>query len=135
MLIEQDQLLHEHRTPGEQLRALATRHRHLHPPLKEVLVQAVERFDGLRAPLVTYVPDLYPASAMGVRASSGGHQLTAAPVTRRPPIGGVVLGSTQHLAPFSRELPQQPGRPCIVTPLRHGQLGGHRHPASPHGHG
>jgi hypothetical protein len=135
MLIEQDQLRHEHRPQGEQRRALQALHRHRHPPRKDVLGPAVVRFDGLRAQLVKPFPDLDAAIAMGVRASSGGHQLTAAPVTRLPQVRGVVLGITQHRAHVSRELPQPPGRHFMVTPIRHGQLGGQRDPDGPHGHG
>ena len=51
-------------------------------------------------------PHLHPAIAMGIRASPGGDQLTAAFVALIPQLGSVVLRVSQHVADFSRQLLQ-----------------------------
>ncbi len=72
MLIAQHELIHDHRTQGEQLRALQALNRAFHPALKDVLLQAqaVEGFDGLRAQLMKHFPDRDVAIPMGICATT-----------------------------------------------------------------
>jgi hypothetical protein len=134
MLREQHQLIHDHRTQSEQLRALQALHRHLDPPFKDALVQAVEGCDGVRAQCVKHVPDLHAPIVMGRRASSGGDQLTATLVALLPQRRVVVVGITQPITHFTRQLRQQQGSHLIVASIRHGQFGRQGNPHCPHGH-
>ncbi|MFZ0256521.1 MAG: hypothetical protein WAN46_12970 [Gammaproteobacteria bacterium] len=79
MLIVQHKLVQEDSTQGEPLAALQTLHWHLPAPLKDVLEQAIERFDDLRAPLVEEASNLHGAIAMRIRSPSGGHPLPIVP--------------------------------------------------------
>ena len=48
MLIEQDQLIENYGSQGQQLRPLQALDGHGHSPLKDILEQAVKGFNGLR---------------------------------------------------------------------------------------
>jgi hypothetical protein len=135
MLIQPHQLIDDHRSQGEQLRPPQALHRTLHPLLKDTFVQAVDGFDGLPAQFVKHFSHLHALIAMEIRNSPCRHQLTVLPVALIPRVWAVVLGIIQHIAHCSWELHQQLGSHLMAAPIRHGQLGGQRHPAHPHGYG
>jgi hypothetical protein len=64
MLIEQDQLIEQHSPEGQELAAAQTLDRHLAAPLKNVLDQAIEMFDGLGAQFMKHLADFDPAIGM-----------------------------------------------------------------------
>jgi hypothetical protein len=68
MVREPHQPMHDHRSQGEQLRPLQAVHRCVRPRGKDVLVRAVEGFEGLRARCVKHVPALHGLLASGMRA-------------------------------------------------------------------
>jgi hypothetical protein len=69
MLIEQDKLIKQHGAERQELAAAQAFDGHLSAPFKEILEQAVERFDRLGAQFVKDAADFY--AAIGVRIGPG----------------------------------------------------------------
>src|SRR5262245_59742395 len=73
MLLEQDQLIEDYCSQGQQLRPLQALHGHLHAPLKDILEQAVEGFNGLRPQLMEDFAHFYSAITMRMWPASSRH--------------------------------------------------------------
>src|SRR5262245_36428660 len=133
MLIEQDQLIQDYGSQGQQLRPLQALDRHLDAPLKDILEQAIEGFNGLRPQLMKDLAHFYPAIAMRMGPASSRHQFPTSSLALVPQLGIVVMGVTQHVAHLPRQLVQQDRGDLIVPPIRNGQLGSQRDPHHAYG--
>jgi hypothetical protein len=127
----------ERRPPsqGEPWRARQALDWPLDPPRKDVLAQAIARFNGLRAALMEDSPPSYTAIARRIRPTPRGHQFTATPLTLASARWGVIVRVTQHVAHCSRPLRPPPGRALVVPPVRHRQCRGQGAPNGPDRHG
>jgi hypothetical protein len=80
MLIEQHQLIKHYGAQRQQLRPLQAFDGPFHPPLKDVLEQAIEPFNGLRPQFVEHLAHFHAAIAVGIRPVARGDHPPAPPV-------------------------------------------------------
>jgi hypothetical protein len=135
MLRPPHQLIDDHRSQDQQLRALQARHGKLRPPFKDVLEQPVNGLNGLRAPFVARLPDFDAPVTMGIGASPRGDQFAATLVAPWPQGGGVLVGGAQDLPHRPRPLLRQPGGRRLVSPVGDRQRRRQRQPPGAHRHG
>src|SRR2546430_6304964 len=131
MLIEQYPLVNDNRTQRQQLRAPQAFHWHLGAPLKDVLEQALERFNGLGAPLMEDASHLYPVIVVGIRPAPGRHQHPIGLLAAVPALSGIVCGIPQDVAHLRWQGRQQLGRDFIIRGIGGGQFRGQRDPDRP----
>ena len=74
MLIEQHQLINDNGAQRQQLRAPQAFHWHLCAPLKDILEQTLEQFNGLRTGLMENTPHLHSVIVVGICPTPGRHQ-------------------------------------------------------------
>jgi len=74
MLIEQHQLINDNGAQRQQLRAPQAFHWHLCAPLKDILEQTLEQFNGLRTGLMENMPHLHSVIVVGICPTLGRHQ-------------------------------------------------------------
>ena len=135
MLIEQDELIEQHGAERQELAAAQALDGHLPAPFKEVLEQAVERFDGLRAQFVKDASDFN--SAIGVRrgAAARGDQFPVVAATLGAQLRGIVMLIAQDLADLSGQVGKQQGGNLTVGNIGHGELRSQRNPPAADGDG
>ena len=106
-LIEQNHLIKQYGTQYNQLGALQTFDRDLTSPLKHVLEQAIERFDGLVTQLVEYLAHLGSAILARVWSTPRGDQQAVVVFTLLAKLRRIVVSITQHVAHFQWQLANQ----------------------------
>ena len=74
MLKEQHQLINDNGAQRQQLRVPRAFHWHRCAPLKDILEQTLEQFNGLRTELTENTPHLHPVIVVGVCPTPGCHQ-------------------------------------------------------------
>src|SRR2546430_17017674 len=134
MLIEQCQLVNDNRTQRQQLRAPQAFHWHLGAPLKDVLEQALERFNGLGAQLMEDASHLYPVIVVGIRPAPGRHQHPIGLLASVAHLRGIVCGIPQDVAHLRWQGRQQLGRDFIIRGIGGGACRGPRGSNSPPPH-
>ena len=92
MLIEQDELIQQYGSERQELTASQAFDGHLAAPFKEILEQAVERFDRLRAQFVKDAPDFNSPIDVWIGSPARGDQFAVVTTTLDVQLGRVRAG-------------------------------------------
>src|SRR5258708_20487747 len=128
MLIEQHQLIEQHGPQRQELAAAQALDRHLAAPLKDVLEQAIERFDRLGAQLMKYPSDFDSAIGMGIGSPAGRYQFAVVLGTLKAEVRSIVMLVAQDITDLGGQLGEQPGCHVTVGDIGEGKLGSQGNP-------
>jgi hypothetical protein len=134
VLIEHHPLIHDDRASRQQRRAPLSLHWHLRAPLKDVLEQAMARFNRLGPQLMEDASHLDSVIVVGMCRAPGRHQRPIGLLAPLAPPGGMIGGIPQDIAYLRRQERQQPGCDVSVRRLGRGQFRSQREPDRPARH-
>ncbi len=104
-------------------------------PLKDVLEQAIEGFDRVRAQLMEHPPDFDSPIRVGIRTTAGGDQFAVVPGTLSTKVRGVVVLIAQDIPDLRWQLDEQQRRESTVGDIGGSELSGQGNPVAADRHG
>ena len=104
-------------------------------PLKDVLEQAIEGFERVRAQLMEHPSDLDPAIGVGIGATPSCYQFAIVPGAFGLQIRRIVMLVAQDIPDLSGQLGEQQRRDLTVSDIGDREFGGQGNPVAADGHG
>ena len=135
VLIDQGELRQQHSPERQELTPRQAFNRHVAAPLKDVLEQAIEGFNRVRAQLMKHAADFDSPIGVGRGATAGRHQLPIVPGTLDAQLRSIVVLIAQDRADLGGKLDEQQRRDLTVGDIGRGELSGQGNPETAEGHG
>ena len=107
VLIEQHQLINDTGAQRQPLRVPQALHRHLRAPLKDILEQTIERFNGLQTELMENTPHLHHDDVVEVCPTSGRPQYPMGVLAQATHLWIIIVAIPQDIACLGRQGSQQ----------------------------